>query len=265
MKTKKIIFLAAGFSSLLFFAACTENNDTSPDQAKLEIRLTDAPNSNIREVWVDIREVQINSGDSTNWTAVSGAHPGLYNLLALTDGRDTLLADASIPAGRLSQLRLILGDNNYIITHDGNKEMLTTPSAQQSGLKVQVQSDLTGGVLYRLVLDFDAAKSVVEAGNSGKYILKPVIRVLSMVPSGGIAKGFVAPDSVMSTIYAIRGSDTVASTATHDGNYQFRDIPAGNYEFHYYPGPDSFQTAVKTVPVELGKITTVDTVFLQLK
>ena len=257
--------LAAGLSSLLLMAACNENNDASPEQAKLEIRLTDAPNPNIKEVWVDIREIQINSGDSSNWTAISGAHPGLYNLLALTDGRDTLLADASIPAGRLSQLRLILGDNNYIITQDGNKEMLTTPSAQQSGLKVQIQNDLTGGVLYRLILDFDAAKSIVEAGNSGKYILKPVIRVLSFVPSGVIAKGFVAPDSVLSTIFAIKGSDTIASTATNMGNYQFRDIPAGNYEFHYHPAPDSFQTAVKNVSVELGKITSVDTVFLQLK
>lgn len=257
--------LAAGFASLIFMTACNENNDASPEQAKLEIRLTDAPNSNIKEVWVDIKEIQVIIGDSTRWTSLTGVHPGVYNLLSLTDGRDTLLADATIPAGRLSQLRLILGEDNYIITHDGQKEMLTTPSAQQSGLKVQVQNDLTGGVLYRLVLDFDAAKSVVEAGNSGKYILKPVIRVLSFVPSGGIAKGFVAPDSVMSTIYAIKGPDTISSTATNNGNYQFRDIPAGNYEFHYYPAHDSFQTATKNVSVELGKITTVDTVFLQHK
>ncbi|WP_290791419.1 DUF4382 domain-containing protein [Flavihumibacter sp. UBA7668] len=265
MKTNlfKTIFLGTGLA--VFLIACSQDDDANPDTARLEVRLTDAPNPNIKEVWVDIKEIQINrGGDSAAWTPLSGTHPGVYNLLELTNGRDTLLADASLPAGKMNQLRLILGENNYVITTDGQKEMLTTPSAQQSGLKVLVNSDLTGGVLYRLVLDFDAAKSIVPAGNSGKYILKPVIRVLSMVPSGGIVKGFVAPDSILTTIFALDGTDTVSTTATNNGNYQFRDIPAGNYSLHFYPAPDSFKTVQKEVSVTLGQTTLVDTVQLEL-
>lgn len=263
MKTRRLLALAAGFAALLF-TACSQDNDDATGQSRLEVRLTDAPNPNIKEVWVDIREIQINSSEEGEWTALGNTHPGVYNLLELTNGKDTLLADATIPAGRLSQLRLILGDDNYLIMKDGSRVDLNTPSAQQSGLKVQIQNDLEGGVLYRLVLDFDAAKSVVEAGNSGNYNLKPVIRVISFVPSGGIAKGFVEPSAELSTIYAIKGADTVATTSTDEGNYQFYDIPAGDYEFHYY-GPETYEMAKENVAITLGQVTIVDTVKLDLK
>ncbi|KIC93322.1 DUF4382 domain-containing protein [Flavihumibacter solisilvae] len=264
MKTNHFLLGLLSSCCLFFFAACSENN-SGPDEARLQIRLTDAPNPDVKEVWVDIRDIQINYGDSSKWSSLPHIYPGTYDLLKLTDGKDTLLADATIPSGKLSQLRLILGDNNYLIMADGSKQMLTTPSAQQSGLKVQVHSDLTGGVLYRLILDFDAAKSIVEAGNSGKFLLKPVIRVLSFVPSGGIVEGFVAPDSVNTTIYALLGTDTIASTYTDSGRYMFRDIPQGNYSFHYYPSLDTFKTATLDVPVTLGQTTKVDTLHLELK
>ncbi len=266
MKTKLLssLLLGAGLSCL--FISCSQDDDgPNSNDARVEIRLTDAPNPNIREVWVDIKEIQINMGtDSAGWKTLTGTHPGLYNLLDLTNGRDTILADASLPAGKMSQLRLILGDNNYIILQDGQKEMLTTPSAQQSGLKIQINEELAGGVLYRMILDFDAAKSIVEAGNSGKYILKPVIRVLSFVPSGGIVEGYVAPDSILTTIFALKGADTISSTSTNQGNYRFRDIPAGDYSLHFYPATDSFKTVQKEISVTAGQRIKIDTVHLEL-
>ncbi len=262
MKTR-LFALAAGIAALTF-TACNQNNDGDPEQARLEIRLTDAPNPNIAEVWVDIKEIQINSSETGEWQTLQNIYPGVYNLLELTNGKDTLLADATIPAGRLEQLRLILGDDNYLIMKDGTRKDLTTPSAQQSGLKVQIKNDLQGGVLYRLILDFDAANSVVEAGNSGNFNLKPVIRVISFVPSGGIAKGYVDPGTVLTTIYALKGSDTVATTSTDEGNYQFYDIPSGDYQFHYY-GPETYEMAEKNVAITLGQVTVVDTIKLNMK
>ena len=242
-----------------------QKNDNPEGKARLEVRLTDAPNLNLSEVWVDVKEVQIKMDDSTS-TTLSGAHPGMYNLLDLTNGRDTLLADALIPTGTLSQIRLVLGDNNYAIDNNGERFNLTTPSAQQSGLKVQVHQDITGGNLYRLILDFDAAKSVIKAGNSGKYILKPVLRIISFVPSGGSVKGVVLPDSVRTLIYAIKGTDTIASTfsnITMMGAYSITDIPSGNYTFSYIPQDTIHATQQKAVVISLGQTTIVDTVRLQ--
>lgn len=265
MKTlsiKRIAFVGLVAGAM---AACNSKESSAPQNTRLEVRLTDAPNDIVKEVWVDIKDIQINSGDSSSWTSLSNIHPGLYNLMDLTDGRDTLLADATIPSGRLSQIRLILGENNYLITADDQKEMLTTPSGQESGLKVKVDSDLSGGILYRLILDFDAGKSVVKAGASGRYILKPVLRVLSFVPSGGILQGYVAPDSIQTNIYAIMGPDTIASTSSFNGNYQFRDIKSGDYLLSFVPVSDSFNLATANASVQLGQVTTVDTVFLQHK
>ncbi|MBN9351093.1 MAG: DUF4382 domain-containing protein [Chitinophagaceae bacterium] len=266
ISSKAFFAIAILFGSVTFFS-CQKKDSLNTNSAQLQVRLTDAPDPSVKEVWVDIQQVRISLQDSSNWITLDGVHPGVYNLLDLTGGKDTILADATIPAGKISQLRLVLGDNNYIITQAGEKIALTTPSAQQSGLKVQIHQDVSGGQLYRLILDFDAAKSIVKAGNSGKYILKPVLRVISFVPSGGNLQGVVVPDSVRTAVYALNGADTVASTFTNvtDGKYWFGDIPAGNYQLSFVPNDTTFNNADKNATVVLGQTTTVDTLVLQKK
>lgn len=258
-------FLAVA-TILLVAIGCQKKTGSNTNQPRLQVMLTDNPDPNIKEVWVDIREVRIKMGDSAE-VILDDAYPGVYNLYELTNGRDTLLADAAIPAGSISQIRLVLGDNNYVITKDNKRIDLTTPSAQQSGLKVQIKQDVSGGILYRLILDFDAAKSIVKAGNSGKYILKPVLRVISFLPSGGNVRGVVMPDSVRTTVYAINGPDTIASTFTDtlNGQYFISNLPAGPYSFSFVPNDTIHKTAFRTVPVILGQTTVVDTVKLELR
>jgi hypothetical protein len=154
--------------------------------------------------------------------------------------------------------------NNYLITNEDEKLDLKTPSGQESGLKVQVHQPVTGGILYRLILDFDAGKSIVKAGNSGQYLLKPVLRILSLVPSGGDIRGVVAPDSIRTAILAINGPDTVSSafTDTTNGNYLIKDIPAGNYSLVFIPSDTTFKTESVSAAVTLGQTTVVDTVKL---
>ena len=265
MKTnsrKAIMAIAVVFCTLLFFS-CQKNNTGNSDKATLQVRLTDSPDPNVKEVWVDVKDVLINMGD-TGWITLTGAHPGVYNLLDSTNGKDTILADAEIPAGNISQIRLLLGDNNYIITNNGDKIDLTTPGAEQSGLKVQINQAVTGGSLYRLILDFDAGRSIVKAGNSGNYILKPVLRIISFVPSGGNVQGVVAPDSVRTAIYAINGVDTIASTYTDttNGNFRIGDIPAGSYSLSFVPSDTTYMNAQRNVSVTLGQTTVVDMVTL---
>jgi hypothetical protein len=214
---------------------------------------------------VDIQQIEIMMGDSSSPIILTGTHPGVYNLLDLTNGKDTLLADAVIPAGTISQIRLILGDNNSIVTTSDEKIALKTPSGQESGLKVQVHQDVSGGILYRLKLDFDVAKSIVKAGNSGKYLLKPVLRIISMVPSGGDIQGVVVPDSIRTAVLAVSGMDTVASTFTDtlNGNFLIKDIPAGNYSLLFIPSDTTYKSVSGNAVVTLGQITVEDTVKLQ--
>jgi len=267
---KLILNLLPKFFGILFlflsFVSCQKNSNSKDSQARLQVRLTDNPDPNVKEVWVDIKEVRIKMSD-TSEILLGGTYPGLYNLMELTNGKDTLLADAEIPQGTISQIRLILGENNFIITKSGEKLMLTTPSAQQSGLKVLIKQDVSGGILYRLILDFDAGKSIVKAGNSGKYLLKPVLRIISFVPSGGNIKGVVVPDSVRTTVFAIQGTDTIASTFTDtaNGQYLIRDIAGGNYSLYYVPNDIIHKDAQKNVTVIAGQTAIVDTVKLEKK
>jgi hypothetical protein len=252
------------FLTVILFSCSRNNSANSSNNATLQVRLTDSPMPNVKGVWVDVQQIEIIMGDTSKPIILNNAHPGVYNLLDFTNGKDTLLADATIPSGTISQIRLILGTNNYIVTTDGTQIPLKTPSAQQSGLKVQVHQDVTGGILYRLVLDFDAGQSVVQAGNSGNYILKPVLRILSLTPSGGDIKGVVMPDSLRTLIYAIKGIDTFSTyTDTTNGNYLLKDLPAGNYSLLYLPSNIQFKDTSTMATVVLGQTTQMDTVVLR--
>jgi hypothetical protein len=183
MKQKSLILPFLGILLLVFtFQACKKTGNSNGQPSKMNIYLTDAP-ADYQAVWIDIQQVMVkgdaDSAANDGWTTVPLLKPGKYNLLDLRNGKDTLLGGVSLPAGKVSQIRLILGDDNQIVLEDGSTVNMKTPSAQESGLKLDVDADLKAGIPYELVLDFDAARSIVKAGNSGQYILKPVIRTFA--------------------------------------------------------------------------------------
>jgi hypothetical protein len=244
----------AGFLLLsVFWLACSEDNQT----AKLEVRLTDAP-GDYEEVNIDIQSVEINSSEgNSGWTTLD-VESGVYNILELTNGLDTLLATAELPAGRISQIRLILGDNNSVKVN-GETKPLSTPSAQQSGLKLNLQAELTEGITYTITLDFDAARSIVKRGN-GTYSLKPVIRALEKATSGSI-KGTVTPLEASPAVFAISGTDTVATAYTDEaGKFMLRSIPAGSYTVSFDPKTGYVPQQKESVSVTLGNVTDLGTI-----
>lgn len=257
--TTVLVLLSSGF-----LLSCSKNeNSSSPGNAKLEVYLTDAP-GNYDQVVIDVQDVQINvTGDSTSgWQSLSTVNAGSYDLLKLVNDDDTLLGNSDIPSGMIHQMRLILGPDNYVVLN-GQQIPLQTPSAQQSGLKFNIQQNVSAGILYKITLDFDAGKSIVKTGNS-KYILKPVIRtVLNAV--GGSIQGFVLPDSVTTAVFAIQSPDTVATTFTgSNGGYLIKGLPVGSYTLSFVPGDTTFKTESRTgVAVTAGNVTVVDTVHLQ--
>lgn len=237
VKTKNLKLWIAGTAliSAGVMTACSTEEQPADGQARFQVRLTDAP-GNYEAVWIDVQDILINYGegeDEGNWESLPGVQTGVYNLLELVNGYDTMLVDATIPSGKIGQIRLVLGEDNWI-TVDGEDIPLTTPSAQQSGLKLNIHADVTAGIVYSLVLDFDVAKSIVEAGNSGKYILKPVIRTF-LDAQGGNIKGLVLPDSVRTAILAISGSDTISTFTADNGAFLFKALEPGSYQLMFIP------------------------------
>ncbi len=244
----------AGFLMLsVFWFACTDNTQT----ARLNVRLTDAP-GDYEEVNIDIKSVEINSGEGNSGWTILDVKSGVYNILKLTNGLDTLLASAELPAGRISQIRLILGNNNSVKV-GGITKPISTPSAQQSGLKLNLQAVLTEGITYTITLDFDAARSIVRKGNGG-YNLKPVIRALETATTGAI-KGMVTPLEASPAVFAISGSDTVATAYTDaTGKFMLRAIPAGTYTISFDPKTGYVSQQKENVSVTLGSVTDLGTV-----
>ena len=254
---KNLSILGLLFLTVFTLTECSKSNSST---SMLEVRLTDGP-GDYQEVNIDIQGVEIHTdgGDpSTGWKPLS-IKTGVYNLLKLTNGLDTLLGKIELPSGHIEQIRLKLGANNSIKTL-GVTSPLNTPSAQQSGLKLVINANLQSGITYKLLLDFDAARSIVSTG-SGKYNLKPVIKTIVQATSGAV-KGIVAPIAAAPAIFVISGTDTVATTFADQvtGKFLLKGLSAGTYKIEFMP-KSGFTAKEKTgVNVTIGSVTDLGTV-----
>lgn len=256
MKNVTLIILAIALTMF----SCQKDEKNSEGTSRLSFRLIDAP-GDYEEVNIDVTGLEVIVNDSVISLQVN---EGVYNLLDFVNGKDTILVDEQvIPSGRLSQVRLILGDNNTVVI-DGQTFELKTPSAQQSGLKFNIHEDFTGGVAYEYIIDFDAARSIVQTGN-GMFILKPVIKVFTEAVSGAIS-GTVHPVAARPGIYAISEvNDSVSAFAdTVTGKFMIRGLNEGFYKVSFVPAETYSDTVLTDVEVRNGLITKLDTLVFEL-
>lgn len=250
---QKLKVLLIGFLAVGFLWACESNDRVPNGMSRLQVYLVDAPGA-YEEVNVEIIDVLINPEEGDNgWQSLGMIQPGVYNLLDFTGGIDTLLADTELPAGEIRQIRLLLGNDNYLVI-DGNQVDLTTPSAQQSGLKINLHATLEEGILYRVYLDFDAGRSVVRAGNSGNFILKPVIRA-TLASQGGTIRGRVSPEDVQTRVFAIQNGDSVSTFTNEEGHYMMRGLNPGLYTVSIFPEEPYEGVVLEGIEVEDNQVT----------
>lgn len=259
MKNLKIKLLALLILPL-GFVACDDSDGSG--SAKVQVSMIDAP-ADYDAVIIDVLDVQVNAKEDSGsgWQSLAGFEPGEYDLLQLRNGNSEYLGVATLPAGKLSQVRLVLGDNNRLII-DSVTFDLKVPSGSTSGLKILVNENVEAGVTYSLVIDFDAAKSIVEKGN-GTFSLKPVIRA-SLDDSKGAIRGVVLPKNVPSVVYAITGTDTFGSYPNSDGDFLIGALQPGSYNISVEPSTASgFNNYTQnSVSVVVGETTVLDTIRL---
>jgi hypothetical protein len=261
MKNRKFVtmkkIMHALFLSLFVLAvvSCDKNNNT--DKAQLSVLMTDAP-AVYDAVLIDLQRVEV-TGDGGD-AIVLNTNSDIYNLLDLTNGVNTLIATADMEPGTISQIRLILGPNNSVVV-DGVAHPLSTPSAEQSGLKLQVHQTFEPGVSYAIMLDFDANQSIVEKGN-GEYQLKPVIRTVDIALSGSI-KGSITPIGTIATITATSdGLTFYSSVSNSNGNFLVAGLPAGTYDITVTPASPLVPVTITGKTVTVGASTNVGVIAL---
>lgn len=246
MKTLKYFILAAAVSML--WMSCDKDN--SSETTKVKVRLTDAP-GDYQQVNVEVTGVEFKI---KNETIVNlNVSTGIYNLLDFVNGTDTLIASADVESGTLSQVRLILGTNNTIKV-DGIVYPLSAPSAQQSGLKLSMNTELVAGEDYNLLLDFDANRSIVNTGN-GAYQLKPVIRAISEATTGSVHGSVLTMTALPATVSISNGTVTIMTVTDAEGRFLIRGLVAGSYSITVTPAIPFLPVTLTNVNVTVGNMT----------
>lgn len=166
---KKTYFLSGLLAiACIAFYACSKSEKTVP----LRILLTDKPAA-YEAVNVHITGIRVKMHkDDAGWIDVPSKDTTV-NLLDLQNGVTMLLAQGDVPQGVLKEVRFILGSGSNVVVN-GTEYPLSTPSAEDAGLKIKIDKDL-GENINTFTLDFDASESVKEEPNG--YKLMPVIKV----------------------------------------------------------------------------------------
>lgn len=244
---------ALGATAILAACGGGGGGGSAEAQGTLRMALTDAPACGYDNVFVTVEKVRVHqsatAGDEEGgWTDLTLSPARKIDLLNLTNGVLEELGSTTLTAGHYSQIRLVLAENttdpmaNSVKLTGGALTALKTPSGQQSGLKLKANFDVTAGQVADLVLDFDACKSIVKAGNSGQYLLKPVITVFPRVGSG--IQGYVSTTTTVGTSTVALGTTTVA--AQQNGTTVRSTIPDSNGWFNITLLPAGTYTLVVT-------------------
>lgn len=256
-------------------AACGGGGDgsSSSQQGTLKLAMTDAPACGYDHVYVTVTKIRVHQSatagtSDAGWSELPIA-PQRIDLLGLTNGVLQELGTLPLPAGNYQQIRLVLADNPsnpspafplanaLVLSGSANEIALTTPSGQQSGFKLKANFDVTGGQVADMVLDFDACKSIVRAGNSGNYNLKPVVAVIKRLTTEIV--GYVDPALASSVVVSTRDPDnnlraTVPNATT--GKFVLAYLPENTNYTVVMAGKNLTTAAVTSVPVSIATGTT---------
>jgi hypothetical protein len=283
MKTvTKWLASGSGITALILFLACNKDNSGSssnipPGKTQLSVYMMDDPIP-FSKVLIDIRQVvvEIDTADkqsgqdhddqwddsycgwhrttqnkSVIWDTL-GITPGVYDLLALRNGTDTLLASGQFPSGKVLKVKITLGSDNTVYTDSATFYPLEvfgphpyfTINVRRENIFDASSNDL------KLWLDFNLQRSVFFW--SGKYLLSPYVVAFNDVRAAKI-QGRVLPERATALITALKGTDTLYAIPNGDGRYLFRGVPAGTYSLNFKGRNGYKDTTLSSIVVDSAK------------
>jgi hypothetical protein len=247
MKNKlRNIALLASASAVAVLSSCG-GGSTEAAYGTLSVNLTDAPACGYDAVNITVSKIRVHreadAGEGeAGWSDIIVDPARKIDLLTLTNGILEPLGQTELPAGRYTQMRLVLSPNNgasplansVVPTMDsgaGTETALITPSGHSSGIKLNGNFEVGAGATTELTLDFDACKSIVTRGN-GSYGLKPVVTIIPMATSGAIT-GYIdtALAAASKPVVSAQINGVVVKTTVPklDGSFTLAPLTAGTY------------------------------------
>lgn len=181
---------ALALAAILTAAACGGSPSGPSGSAGLNLRITDSPYTDAAAVLVTLSGVRIHS-DEEGWmdVALAGGVASLTCDLKMLEGPEALLgADPTLPAGRYTQIRLVVTSAEMYDEAAGGTACAPTPVGEgkdveiPSGeVKIPQPFDLEDGETTTIVLDFVGDESIkIHPTGNGRHIMTPVIRVKRM-------------------------------------------------------------------------------------
>jgi hypothetical protein len=199
----------------LAFAACEDSSFGPAGQAgTMSIMLTDAP-GDFDHAIVTIASIELLGEDGN---VMLREDPVTVDLLELQNEVMVLVGETPVPGGTYSELRLVITDGLIVVEQDDGSTLvyassdafaasegftadgdLQMPSFGQSGLKIKLPAGeaVVEGDDNAVLIDFNVAESFGhQAGNSGKWVLHPVVHATGFTTTGSLRLDVVIPDSV---------------------------------------------------------------------
>lgn len=269
------LLIAAGIASLVAIA-CSKTNQDAPaslpaDKQSVSLYLTDGPGF-FDHVYLDMESVKISvdtcaskhdhSGVKDSCLTWETLHikPGVYDLLTLRNGVDTLLADGQIPKGLIKQIKIELGANNSLVKNSVKYTLQIPASASITIALADNEWEEFLPDQKRLWLDFVVAKSIVEVRHN-EFLLVPVIHFFVKSRTGGIT-GFALPYDAFPVISAWMGTDTVYALPDSYGRFNMYGLKPGDYHVFVNTSNGYKDTTINKVTVKMGDATRLDTIML---
>lgn len=273
----------------LIIASC-QKSDTPASNTngakQLSVYLTDDP-CQYDSVFINIRYVEVKIDTSTQhmnddhyddndddrdddnhhrdqygkWDTLT-IRPGMYNILRLRNGIDTLLGTANLPAGKIRKIRLTLGANNSLVKA-GVSYPLDLLQGTNNYVYVKIDNEDEDEVRpgqSSIWIDFDVCESIRLIG--GQYYLKPVLKPFSMQQFGKI-EGKVFPHDALPFVKAFNTNDSATAMPENDGEYKIRGLRDGIYSIKFTGSNGYRDTTISNIQVQKGKETHITNITLR--
>jgi hypothetical protein len=274
------------FLCIITFSACqkeTSTTDGTTSKQNVMVYLNDDPSLDFSKVLVDIRYVEVkvdtgrraenHDGDDHDenddhhsgnefgkWDTLS-VTPGIYDLMRLRNGADTLLANGFAVNGRITKLRFTLGDNNTVWTDSTHSIPLSICDRRQY-VYAKVKSDHIDTVAngqVRINIDFDINKSIKR--RDGGYCLQPMIKSYSHHHTGEL-EGKVLPWEARTLVKVFNSTDTAYGLPERDGEFKIAGLSDGNYDV-LFDGTNGYQdTTIRNISISSNHETKLPTISL---
>lgn len=281
MKTlTKWLAAATGATAILLIFACNKSNSSNSNpnipkgQSQVSMYMTDGP-GDFFKVLIDIRQIAIlldtaakqkDTDADDEWDDnYNGQHrdaqhksviwdtlkikPGVYNLLALRNGVDTLLASGQYPTGKILKIRVTIGTDNTVYVDSATHFPLNIPGSSHT-FTVNVAREEVEGISeneYKCWLDFNLDRSIVYW--NGQYWLNPFLKCFNDVKKAKVY-GKVLPEHAAALVTGIKGTDTIYAVPFEDGNYKFRNVRTGSWSFNFKGRSGYKDTTISNIKVD---------------